>query len=624
MINKKRLMALGAVALTLISSEAVLSGCSEKKDPTLTLSTTLETSSSFSGKRTFTVQFPDTFADPTRAAELDMLMEKYCPEPLSYTKGSNGGAPQYTFLLAFSSYPDYISKLTSVLGTKPVVVFSNPSTVLTSGWRIEEYFSSSMLLDWLKIAARFEKLDGYDISATENETYVRFLGESVPTLPTISVNRLTGYPISDISLSTVNKKTTFDRTISFTIPQTTFDSLGDSLTQYFSSITDTSAESGWQLENNNYIYTVSFSELTEKQLEGYTNRLLSSVYGDISYVDKASGSTPLAFQNSYTETLDFSAYIGENNSDVPIHYTYSIDDNTQISDPLIYSDFEWTAASDILETSTESGAEITFGGGAPSMTLRINDGKQYTPRSVDISLTPLDNDTIEKSYTFRFDAAENGMEAAAYAASYFKENGITAEQKGDGADELCTITFKGNQSELNASITDIFGDSNLVLFDSYTPFMKLRTRKVVTDNVDLSTVLVGKNAEVPVNYTLISRDGELAEGMSAEIKSADPADKPEKTEIEPDENGVYKTTFAASGALISSEVSVANWQDIIVFIIISVLAVLIAVAVILLLKIRTDPAPGLSGGRSDTKTLPKKKPDESRRLSGKNSKKDEP
>jgi len=38
-----------------------------------------------------------------------------------------------------------------------------------------------------------------------------------------------------------------------------------------------------------------------KQLEGYTNRLLSSVYGDVSYVDKTVGNTALAYQTEKTK-----------------------------------------------------------------------------------------------------------------------------------------------------------------------------------------------------------------------------------------------------------------------------------------------------------------------------------
>lgn len=598
MINIKiKRIACAACALMLSLALALtLSGCSETNEENLELSTKLEANTSFSGARTFRAQFPSSFASEDKASELSSLIEKYCPKELTCTRDSSAEKPTYNFTLAFSSYPDYVAKLTSVLGTKPVVVFSNPSTVLTTGWRIEEYFTSSALLDWLRTAARAEQKEGFELEAKENSTEVVFGGQTVSTLPNISVNRLKGYPISLIQLSTVNKKELFDRTISFVIPMSTFDSLNDSLTKYFSDATDESGESSWELDGQNYIYSVKYNDITEKELEGYTNRLLSTVYGDVSYIDKAEGSTPLAFQNSYTETLDFSAYLGKDNSDVPIRYSYSLSDETEISDPLIYSDFEWMTASDILETTTDSGSDVTFKGGAPTLTLRINDGKQYRPASIDLCVTPLDNETIRKDYTFRYDLEDSGKKAADYAAGYFKGMGINAERSTDNGDALCTISFTGTPAELNSKVTDIFGDQNLVTASSYTPILKLRTKKVVTDTVDLSSLLVGKNSDVPVNYSLNPREGELAESMKTEILPSASDTQREIKNIEPDDNGSYKITMAAYGGTITTETSCANWQDIILFIVVSAVGVLVTIGVILLLVNNNPPAKALAEG----------------------------
>lgn len=607
MINIKRIILTVSSLVMCAALALTLTGCSETKEESLELSTTLEANTSFSGSRTFKAVFPSSFAAEDKSSALSSLIEKYCPRELTYTVDTSAETPTYTFVLAFSSYPDYVAKLTSVLGTRPVVVFSNPSTVLTTGWRIEEYFTSSALLDWLRIAARAEQKEGFELPAAESNTEVVFAGQSVSTLPDISVNRLKGYPISLIQLNTVNKKELFDRTISFVIPMTTFDALRDDLTKYFADATDGSGESGWELDGDNYIYTVRYNDITEKELEGFTNRLLCSVYGDVSYIDKAEGSTPLAYQNSYTETLDFSAYLGEDNSDVPIRYSYSLSDETEISDPLIYSDFEWMTASDILETTTDSGSDVTFKGGAPSLTLRINDGRQYHPASIDLSVTPLDGDTIRKDYTFRYDLEESGKKAADYAQSYFKEMGINAERTTDDGDALCTISFTGTAAELNSRVTDIFGDQNLIVASSGTPFMKLRTQKTVADTVDLSSLLVGKNSDVPVNYTLLPRVGELAESMKTEIHPSASDTQRETTYVEADENGAFRATMPAYGGTITTVTSSANWQDIILFIVVSAVGVLVTIGFIILLVGRQSPAPVLPETEENPKLQSKKK-----------------
>lgn len=616
MKNLKTRFIIAAILVVTILTTLSFAACSPDQDRSVVTSTTLELNSAFSGKRTIRAQFPSYFSENEMSENLATVIRKYCPDPLTSSVDNSSGSPAYTFTLEFSSYPDYISKLTSILGTRPVVVFSNPSTPLTSGWRIEEYFTSDMLLKWISFYAQAEKFDGFVFDVKEENTSVSFGGENVTSLPTISVNRLKGHPITSIQISTVNRAPVFDRTIDFKIPQTTFDALGDDLSQYFRSITDESAETQWQLEDGSYIYTAAFTNLTEKQLEGYTNRLLSSVYGDVSYLDKTSSSTPLAYQNSFTETLDFSSFIGQSGEDVPIRYTYALSNDTELSDPLIFSDFQWMTASDILETTTETGSDVTFKGGAPSLTLRINDGKQYTPVSIDIAITPLDNDILKKSYTFRYDIAQSGNEAAEYTASYFKKLGIASDNTVDSGNALSTISFSGTAAEINSSLTDIFGDTNLVIEDSSTPAMTLRTQKTITDNIDLSSLLIGKNIDVPINYTLIPRDGEIAHSMTVERSSSESANGIEITNIDPDKDGVFKTTISAGGATIKTVVSVANWSDIIVFIIISAVAVIAAIGVIILLRQKKLPQPELGG--NEHKVLPDKKTSSNKKLTSKN------
>ena len=573
-IRKFIILALCGFALLILSS------CSPSEPDKVNYKTTLTFSPSFAGTRTFTVTYPASAAAPgSEGAEtLDRLIQSSCPSSLAHSLDKSSGSLSYTFTLSFSSFSDYMSKLTDILGTRPSVTFANPDTPLTQGWRIEESFESSQLLNWLTVSAHAEQIYDYDIPTEETSTSVTFNSETVKTEPTISVNKLNGYPIKSIKISTINKKSTFDRIFIFTISQNTFDSLGDKISKYFSSVTDNTAVTSWQIENSEYTYTVEFKDITLKQLEGYTNRLFSSVYGDTSYVDKDVGSTPLAYQNSFTETIDFSGYVSNNNTDVPVEYTYTTSDKSELGSCLIYSGLDWTNATEFT-TDNDPGRVVGISSKQPSLTIRINDGKQYKPKTIDITLTPLDNDNIKKTFAFSYDISDNGFEASNYTASYFENLGVSTTQTSEGKTAVCTIEFTGTPAELNSKITKIFGEGNLITFSCHVPFMTLRTTKHIEDSVDLSSILIGENIDTPVNYTLVSREWEIAKSLTKTTEGSD-----EKVYADKNEVGTYSLLLAGSKANLSSEISVANISDIIVFCIISVIIILLTLAAILFLR----------------------------------------
>lgn len=583
-----------------------LCSCNKKEDENVKYSTYLNISSSFSGTRTIKISYPPSVIDPSSqgADDLEKVIRKNCPSFLTYSRDDTDENIAYTFTLTFSSISDYLSKLTDLLGNKPVVTFSNPNTALTTGWRIEEDFQSMQLFSWIKNGAKNDNIEFPEFKSEEDETKVTFGNQTISSAPVVSVNQLKGYPIEKINIVTLNKTTSteslFDRTVTFTVSQKTFDLLGDKLTQYFNSVTESSALAEWLLENNNYTYTVIFENVSLKQLEGYTNRIFSSVYGDISYVDKTVGSTALAYQNSYTETLDFTNYVGQNNSDVPVEYTYSLTNNSELDECRIYSDQRWENAEDLLEANNP-GKITAIRNTSPSLTLKINDGKQYVPKSIDITVTPLDNDSIRKSVAFIYDIADGGYEASDYTASYFTPLGIIPSQTVDGGNSICTISVSGTETEINSKLTKIFGDDSLITANSEIPFMTLRTKKYVEDTVDLSSLLVGKNIDTPVNFILKPADSEIAESLSLKRNSSE-----EEIIVEPDENGLYKVQLADTKGTFKLVVSAPNIFDIIIFCVISMIMILITTGLIFFLKSRKSELPALEESEKVV-SLPKEK-----------------
>ena len=593
-----------AAVLMCIAAMLTFCSCGQKEPENVDFTTYLNISSSFSGSRTIRISYPASVIEPgsQTAEDLEKVIRMHCPSSMTYTLDQKSDKTVYVFTLSFSSFSDYNSKLSDILGSSPVVTFSNPNTALTKGWRISEDFQSSQLFSWIQLFAQTEKVSLPEYKTAEPETKVTFGNTTVSTTPAVSVNKLNGQPIEKISLVTVNKTTAteskFDRTITFTVTQKTFDSLGDKLTDYFSSVTDPSASVDWLLENNHYIYKVCFKNVTMKQLEGYTNRLLSSVYGDVYYVDKTVGSTALAYQNSYTETLDFSNYVGPGNTDVPVEYSYSLNNNSVLDECRIYSDLKWVTATDLLKENNP-GKVAAIKSSYPTLTLMIKDGKQYVPKAINIDVTPLDNDNIRKSFSFVYDIADEGYEASDYTTSYFTPLGIIPTQTVDQGNAICTISFSGSAAELNSKVTDIFGDKNLITSSSEVPFMALRTKKHIEDNVDLSSLLVGKNIDTPVKYSIVPADGELAESLSLRHDGGT-----EDIIVEKNESGTFSTLLGDSRGKLTLTVSAANISDIIIFCAISVIMLLVSLAFIIILRRQKLPRPALEGKDYDHDELP--------------------
>ncbi len=581
------------VILISVCAAVLFCACGSQKAENVLYSTSLTVSSGFSGTRTVTITYPPSVIDPRSktAEDFEASIRKNCPSSITYVKGNYSDKTEYTFSLAFTSFSDYKAKIADLLGNEPTLTFSNPNTPLAKGWRINEDFQSCQLFDWIANAAKADGVSLPDYQSEEPQTKVVWGNTPVSTGPVINVNKLSGYPIEKINIVTVNRTTAtqslFDRTINFTIKQKTFDALGDKLKQYFTSVTEKTAKSDWFLENNHYIYTVNFEGITQKQLEGYTNRLFSSVYGDISYVDKTVGSTALAYQNSFTETLDFSNYIGPDNEDVPVEYTYSLTNNSKLDECRIYTDMKWISAPDLLDTNNP-GKIAAIKNQSPSITLRINDGKQYVPRSIDIIVTPLDNNNIRKSIAFVYDIAQNGYEASDYTASYFAPLGMIASKTVEDGCSVCTVTVNGSAAEINAKLNDIFGDKNLIDSSSTVPFMTLRTRKSLQDTVDLSALLVSDNLDTPVHYIVTPADGEMVESLSLQY-----ADSTEIIAAEPDAENRWSLTLSNTTARLDFVVSAPNIADIIIFSIISLVLILTAVGLIFFLRSRKLPVPAL-------------------------------
>lgn len=608
------MISLAFIILTLF----LLPSCRPASKENVDISTTLTIDDSFSGSRVIVLTFPQSVVAQGSDMEtnLDKVVQKYCPDSMNYAKNSADGKISYSFNLKFESKHEYEEKTAALCSARTVVSFSNPSTVMAKGWKLEESFQSSELITWIKDGAEKESFQGFDFDTSETQTNVILNGDIQSSQPMIKVNCLDGTPVQKIQIKTVNQKSVFDRTIAFTISQSTFDSLKDSITVYFSSATDKAAASAdWLLENNSYIYTVRFNDVTIKELSGYTNKLLNTVYGEADYRDKSVGSTALAEQNSYTETLDFSSYIGNDKGNVPIEYTYSVEGSSELSECQIYDGSEWKPAIDLLDTN-QYGHVSAIKSLSSYIELRINDGKQYTASSIDIVSTPLEENKLKKSITFKYDIATGGNEASDYTKSYFQNLNIGAVQSVEGGKTTCTVTFSGTPEELNAKLPNIFGEKNIVKFSSQNQFMMLRTMKQFYDTVDFSSLIVGKNVDTPIYYSLAAENGDIIKTLKYTVRDPETSAQTESvSDLSKNENGIVSMQLTSPDAAVEFSISTPNVSEIIFCSIIFFLAVLLAVVLILIFRTRMvytglgagENHSGLPGGSKDLAVRKKEK-----------------
>ena len=573
------------ILLGILSSVAVLASCSQKKEENVDISTSLQFDKSFSGSRTVVMTFPASTTGSSTEISLDKVIQKYCPEELEYSKDISDGKIKYNFILKFNSAHDYSQKIEKLTGTPVKIAFSNPDTVLTHGWKLQEDFSSAQLFRWIHDGANAEDFDDLTFKTSEKNASVLFGKDKVETEPFISVNNLSGYPIQKIQIDTVNQKDVFDRTIQFTIAQTTFDEINDALSGYFKNITEGASKSEWLLgENKSYIYKVRYDDISLKELAGYTSNLLHSVYCDVSYTDKSVGSTALAEQNSFTETLDFSNYISNSNLNVPIEYTYKAEDSSELGECQLYENGEWIPATNLMD-SNRYGKFVAVKSTDSVIKLRVNDGKQYTCSSIDVDFTSLDGNTLEKSVTFKYDIATGGNEAVKYAVSYFENLGLHPEQNTIEGKNTCTVKFSGTPEEVNLAFANVFGSANKTDTSSYVPFMTLRTTKKFTEYFDFSSLISGKNTDTPINYYLNTKWGDIIKKMNISYNSENGIANSEKTDI-------TSNSVAAAVVLkypcaeIHFDVSEPNVGDIIAMCIISVIIIAGGITFLFLLRKR--------------------------------------
>lgn len=466
----------------------------------VSVDTLLTLDSAGAGSRTMTCYFSGMETNSEIAAQLDGLIAQYCPSMLTYRKIEQENEWSYEFQLDFSSYQDYREKITQLLGRQPVIIFSFPDNIFTTGARISEDFESGDLFSWLYASISLEELQGtLSPQFSGGSCAVCIDGKTQTTGNPIVLNRTEGYPLDSISVDTVNRGDgTFDRTIVFQIPLTTVHDLGNDLEPYMNARTDPTASSAqWTDYLSGREYKVTFQGLSLEELSRCTNLLLNSRFsGTISCEEHSEYSTPFVDGSLFTETIDLSSYTGKRGKNVSLSYTYSSLSSRALAGGELYEKGSWAPAGEIVS------GMFQYQGRAPLLNIRISEQSEHQALGAVITLSCLGEGRFQRDIDFLFDPQDFG--GVSYALEYLRSKGSEADIQQTASDEglICRVSAQGTAEEISRQIGALFGQQNIMKYSQQGGSLEVHHQTRLSDSLHLEYLFTGINRDIPITYRI--------------------------------------------------------------------------------------------------------------------------
>lgn len=487
-----------------------------KKDEGISITTKLSVNSDFAGERKISYVVPNSVFLPNSQEEkiFNNIITKYCPAEFEYRKTTDTNSITYTFTIPFTSKTDYENKLSSILGRKIKIIFSNPDTVFMSGWIIEEEFESINLLYWINQGIEREnQTKKLNLKIDTNYTSVSYNGVEQETEAIINIRKISGTPVKKIRIETLNyKDNRYNRIISFYINKSVYDKSEKSIKDYFAQRVNTTTNISWSSgDDNNIICTLSLNQCDIRQLENFTNNILNSVYSEISY-SNISDTSLFSEEDMFDEILDFSNYIGNNNQPVTVEYIYSINGNNLLSEGSVeLSDGTWDNNNLTYLDENISGRCFAIKNNSNSLHIRVSDGVKYKVKAVNIILGYYNprqkGDNYSKTIEFIYDSTQ--IDGYNYALSYFKsKNANIYENTNDSGDLICAVEAGGKAQEISTIFSLIFENQSYMSYSENNKSFEAVANNSFCDYVRLSKVLGTENGSVPITYKIYARPSE--------------------------------------------------------------------------------------------------------------------
>lgn len=441
-------------------------------------------------------------------------LEASCPPELSMSSTKNGNDAHCDFTLAFSAQQEYETKVASLLGRTPSVVYEGPSEDLfVSGITLKENFSSAELMTWASDALKeaFPKYaDKVNMSDTKGTTVVSFNSSQYKTGAMIEVSPVFT-PLDRVIVNTVRYgDNDYVRTVEVRISEENLALIGkDNLTENFlqpltDSVRDIST-AGWKDGS----YVISMRQGSLKELEKFTSAVFAG--STVSY-DADSDVGAFTESGTLNENLVFDGFVCGDDYKADVTMIYTTTDETKFMDggdgSLAADGKTYTI---IADDCTEKSATIV------SETRYVLEGISV---SESISLTG--NNTVAVVLDYPVQSSRSASElAAAYFSKAFADTGINVDVRTTGIAEESSaavigtkpvsgsdtaskysvvFSVSGKLEEINPVLAAAFGPGNAITVEE-GEFLKLYIDHAVTHTVDLSEIISLAQYGGNVSYT---------------------------------------------------------------------------------------------------------------------------
>ncbi len=492
------------IALTALT----FTGCGEKD---FDYESMIKINDRFSGTRTLTINTGGELLNNAEIkAKFDEIINEYCPNVLRREELEDNGNLKYIFTLNFNSRADYISKVSKITEKQIQAWLVKPNSALAKGWRFTEDFNTSELFQWIKRGAEEKDFNDLKINLNCISNIINMNGDIQSSgAEKTEVNSVTGKAVTGVYIETVNNKLdSYDRRLTLSVPQSTYDEMGSELIKLMESRTLSSAAySGWSQQGNNQEYQILYNGLSLAELQKATAMFLDCDTVSLYYGDQNNSSTPLAEQLVFEENINALSFVPKDKSKVEFSYKYSLPLKTTHGEGVLLRDGIWEKEGEWIDgiyslKSTDSVYDI-----------RIPDGIQYEIKGINVTLESYDNDNYVRSFDFVYSAA-NGEEGRDYAYDFLAEKGVNVERTKSDEGVICRITSRGTAKQISAEINSVFGGGNMMTYTQKTDNMSVVTDISFTDQINISYMLTGKNKAAPLIYTLYSKGNESVSGFS--------------------------------------------------------------------------------------------------------------
>jgi len=508
-----RYIKLIAMIFTVFVCAVMLSSCE--------ISTTLNIDEKFSGNREMvcTIEKSELNSEYVFGTidEIETELRNYLPDALTLErKATITGGYRFVFNLKFSSYNEYVQKVTALLGREPSITYSQKDDLFCSGIVLKEDFTSGDLLNWavkaMKSSGICPRIEYGDVDYTS--TKVNINGEEVENKDTsnkkVNIVKQQLLPINKISIETEKPDfDTFKRTITFHFPERLLEKTDKKeFESYMESLNykDCEAEIEYSVESEDseeteIIAVYSFTTEGNKLCE-YTNAILKGADGASVYEFDPDSLTPFSGEWGLSEEIDLSNWCNlYGYSLCPVSIWAKTEDGSRFSKSIA------TYGIASISGEIKNNGRVTQYAEMKSdkIKLKLTGNYDFSLESVKISVAENSRNNFTKTVSLVYKTEEDSTFGPQYTMDYYELKGIdSAEFKADVTEDgfgRLVMEFYGSAEKISRKTEEIFGEGNLMVqnFNEESKFT-LTLENSITDKNDLSRFLREAGYEGKLTY----------------------------------------------------------------------------------------------------------------------------